>query len=77
MSVRAKFWVQSNKKEGESENEGCTIILHPVVGNSEDNKSFYKWTPAGYITLTTINPEAAKQFIEGKEYYVDFSLAGE
>lgn len=42
---------------------------------SPENKQFYKWTPSGSIILSTINPNAAKEFAEGKEYYVDFTVA--
>lgn len=69
--VRAKFRV--NRKE---ENEqGWTVELWPVSTNDPEhpNFSFYKYTPAGKIELTTINPEAANEFEVGQEYFVDFT----
>lgn len=78
MSVRAKFKVDSierSKHYGEG-SEMQTIKMTPVYGNSEENKKFYAASPSGQIHLGTINPEAAKQFELGKEYYVDFTPAG-
>lgn len=69
MSVRAKFKVDSVEHTADS----ATVKLTPVVSGSEENKTFYKWTPSGLIMLATINKEAAKQFEPGKEYYVDFT----
>jgi len=62
---------ESNQPSG----DGATITLRPVVDGSEENKQFYKWTPGGNVLLSTINSDAAKQFIVGKSYYVDFTLA--
>lgn len=69
MSVRAKFKV-TEKAITEA---GDRITLQPVVGGSPENESFFKWTPYGKIEMGTINPEAAKQFEVGKEYYIDFT----
>lgn len=67
--VRAKFRCTSHTVEG----DGAAIVLQPVTGGSKENDSFYRYTPAGEIRLTTINQDAAKQFEVNKEYYVDFS----
>lgn len=76
MSVRAKFRVDSITRQlFGSQGEGQTIKLFPVCGSSEENKTFFKWTPAGSIDLGTVNAEAAAQFELGKEYYVDFTKA--
>lgn len=72
MSVRAKFRVTSvTAHEGGS----SAVVLAPVLSGSEENKSFWKWTPGGKVELLTINPEAASQFEPGKEFYVDFTPA--
>ena len=71
MSVRAKFTVKSVTHY----QNGANVLLEPVTGGSKENESFYKYTPGGKIELSTINPEAAKQFVPGKEMYVDFSPA--
>ena len=65
--VRAKFYCFAN--------EDGRIKLSPVVSGSEENKSFYKYTPSGTIDLQIVNDEATKQFEVGKEYYVDFTIA--
>lgn len=67
MSVRAKFWCQSNVNG--------VVILYPVVDGSEENKAFWQATPGGQITLTITNPAAKEQFEASKEYYVDFTPA--
>lgn len=71
MTVRAKFKVASLTKT----EHGDSIRLQPVTSGSPENAEFYKWTPCGQIELSTINPEAAKQFEIGKEFYVDFTAA--
>lgn len=75
--VRANFFCQSVVPNGATneEDKGSTVTLNPVVGGSPENESFYKWTPGGQITLSTINEEAAAQFIPGKQYFVDFTPA--
>lgn len=70
-SVRAKFKCVEVLK-GEA---GDRVKLAPVVGESEENKSFFKWTPSGQIEMGIMNPEASAQFIPGQEYYVDFTVA--
>lgn len=70
--VRAKFTVTKMEKLGDN---GTRVSLSPVIDGSEENKSFYRWTPGGSISLDTINDAAAAQFEEGKSYYVDFTAA--
>lgn len=48
------------------------LTFHAVAGNSEENKKFWKYTPSGNFCFATINPEAAKMFKFGHEYYVTF-----
>lgn len=69
--VRAKFLCR-NKTE---DHNGAVITMEPVYDGSEENERFFEYTPAGYIELQTVNPEAATRFEAGKEYYVDFTLA--
>lgn len=72
-TVRAKFECVE-KTENTS---GYTIEMYPVTGGSPENESFYKYTPAGSVKLSTINNEAAAAFIVGQSYYLDFSPAEE
>lgn len=71
MTVRAKFKVDSVTHRS----EGASIKLQPVTSGSAENDQFFRWTPWGAIELGTINPEAAKQFEPGQEFYVDFTPA--
>ncbi|MGZ4849843.1 MAG: hypothetical protein ACXV2C_00525 [Candidatus Bathyarchaeia archaeon] len=45
-------------------------IYDPTI--PEDQK-FQKATPSGFIEMQVDNPEAAKQIVIGKHYYVDFT----
>lgn len=47
--------------------------MYPVTSGSPENESFFKWTPGGKLELSTVNPEAAKQFVPGKQYYIDIT----
>lgn len=71
MSVRAKFKVTAVTQT----ESGNTVQLNPVTTGSEENKKFFRYTPAGRIELSIMNDEAAKQFEVGKEYYIDFTKA--
>lgn len=71
MQVRAKF--QCNNVEANG--EGFNVSLSPVVSGSPENEQFYKMTPGGSISMSTVNAEAAKAFEVGKQYYVDFTPA--
>ena len=73
MSVRAKF--VCNWKITDDKGNGQQIILSPVYSGSEENERFFAATPGGNIQLFTTNPKAAEEFIQGKEYYVDFTSA--
>lgn len=69
--VRAKFKVTGISR-GE---DGDIIYLNPVITGSKENEEFFNLTPAGQVTLQTINTEASKYFELNKEYYVDFTRA--
>lgn len=75
--VRAKFKcisVTPNNAEADAD-KATDVLLQPVTSGSEENKDFFKLTPCGEIKLSTINPAAADQFIVGKDYYIDFTVA--
>ena len=71
MTVRAKFKVTRLTQDMSSHK----VEMEPVASGSDENKSFFKYTPSGSIVLSTVNPEAAKQFAIGAEFYVDFTEA--
>lgn len=72
--VRAKFRVTEVTDTPGNESLK-TIKLMAVTDGSEENKSFWKYTPAGDITMQCVNPDAIEQFEVGKEVYVDFTPA--
>ena len=49
------------------------VVMRAVCDGSEENKSFFKYTPSGTLDFSTINDNALAQFKEGEEYYVDIS----
>lgn len=82
-NVRAKFFVSEVKHlytQGDGDNVAATVKLQPCFGSypggdSEENKSFSKWTPQGSIEMTITNPAAVEFFEIGKAYYIDFTPA--
>lgn len=70
--VLAKFNVSEIAKYGNS--GGGKVTLNAVMGNSEENKKFWEFTPNGRIEIWIDNPKAMEQFDFG-EYYVTFEKA--
>lgn len=71
MNVRAKFKVQSKGEAGDTHQ----VRLVPVIDGSDENKSFFKYTPGGSIDLQVVNADTAGKFAIGSEFYVDFTPA--
>ncbi len=69
-TIRAKFNVAEIAKYGNG--GGTKVTLMPVMGNSEENKAFWQYTPSGKIEMHISNPEAEFEF---GEYYIDFTKA--
>lgn len=69
MNTRAKFECTSKT---ETKDNGWSYILQAVVGDSEENKKFFKWTPGGNINIFVVRDDV---FNVGKQYYVDFTEA--
>jgi hypothetical protein len=65
--VRAKFEC--------TRNEAGNIALNAVHSGSKENLEFFRHTPNGQLILSVVNESAARQFIVGKQYYVDFTEA--
>lgn len=78
--VKAKFKVDGIFGGTIDGAESKRIEMSPVFasefgkeGNAcEENAIFGKYTPAGHISITIVNPAAFEQFEVNKEYYVDF-----
>lgn len=81
MAVRAKVRVTGRHETthitGDGNVQGVIVTMQPVYGTDADpgNKQWSKWTPSGEIRLDITNPDAFKQFVLGKEYFVDFTPA--
>lgn len=73
MSVRAKFRCHFIQKA--DDNSYRTIHMSPVTADTEENKTWSKYTPDGQLTMHVSNPAAFDQFEQGKEYYIDIQLA--
>lgn len=79
--VRAKFKLNSYTTSimniDGKDVEMRTLNFTPVWSDDpqSENKTFWRWTPAGSVQLGTVNEEAWKHFEIGKEYYLDFTPA--
>lgn len=72
--IKAKVKVYNVEDLG-NEKYAEVINMAPVYGNGEENKSYFKATPSGSISLTITNKDAWGFFAQGKEYFVDFTPA--
>jgi hypothetical protein len=45
--------------------------MEAVTEGSKENDEFFKYTPGGTLTFYCVNPAAAEQIEEGKEYFID------
>lgn len=71
-TTRAKFLCQTvTQYSGDLR----SVRLTAITGTSEENKTFWKYTPNGTIEMSIDNPPASALFEPGKAYYVDFSEA--
>ena len=67
--IRAKFVCTWNDPYSNEETE---LRFTAVIDNSEENKKFFRYTPAGDINMV-VRTEVADNFIVGREYYLDFT----
>ena len=68
--MRAKFIVYSETRDAYG---SITYKARPVQGESEENKTFFRTTPAGEISVTVKRSETEASLKLGVEYYVDFT----
>lgn len=66
--IRAKFKCDSVTDYGHSKQ----VCLSAVTSGIDKKKKLWKYTPAGDLKMYIDNPEAAKMFKPGSEYYLDF-----
>ena len=74
MSVRAKFtctrvWQVTKYQGGDPE------VYEVEFEAVSDDQPWSQWTPSGSLVLRTVNEGAVKQFEEGKDYYLDITVA--
>jgi hypothetical protein len=74
--VRCKFRCHYKESfNAGTDQENALIKMSAVYDGSPENKEFFKYTPGGDINFYTVNKAAADQITQGKEYYIDISLA--
>lgn len=56
---------------------GRTAKFRAVYGDSEENKSFSKYTPSASLELHVTNPDVFESFQPGRDYLVSISPAPE
>lgn len=71
-NMRAKFKVDNVKHIEECEHIGVTLS---AVCSDEtlENQSFNQATPYGELKMMIDNPAAKNYFVEGQEFYLDFT----
>jgi hypothetical protein len=74
-TVLAKFRVNSTTDFGPGNGRG--VLLTPVTSGSDENLSFWKYTPNGKIEMTITNDAAAEKFKAGAEVFVEFQFPDE
>lgn len=81
--VRAKFRVHNisthelPSADGTKTKYSERVQMSPVYSSDpeSENYTFSKATPSGAIELNITNPDAFGAFVEGQEYYIDFTPA--
>jgi len=78
--MRAKMKINHIEKRFENQE---TLYFNPVsksngypADGSDENNTFAKFSPSGMLSLTVRNPALLGKFVEGEEYYLDFTKAG-
>lgn len=66
---RAKFKLVRRNEDA----AGFSLTFEPVTSGSKENDEFFKWTPWGKVEIGTVNADAAKAFVVGGEYFLDFT----
>lgn len=75
MPVRLKFFISSKSESMSPGSEKLgSVKLVPVTSGSDENKSFYKYTPMGEITFSTINQSALEELPLGSEVYITLDV---
>lgn len=63
--IRCKFVCFSVTDRGNEKD----VVMTPVMSGSDENVSFWKYTPTGKLEFTCLNSNA--KLVPGREYYLD------
>ena len=73
-AIRCKMRVNEvthlKKADGSTEQERVKLLA--VIGNTDENKDWSKWTPSANFDISINNPNAFGKLSTGHEFYVDF-----
>jgi len=73
MSVKAKFKCDEITPIGSDQK---VLKMSAVIGDSDENKSFSRWTPVATLEMCISNETPAGDYFEpGKEYYLTIDKA--
>lgn len=72
--VRCKFRLTEITRTAHN---GASLKFHPVTSGSDENKSFFKYTPSGELCFTTVNENVLERVKLGAEYYLDITEAAQ
>ncbi len=73
MNIKAKM----KCSEVEITENGERVKLNAVTCDSEENKTFAKYTPSASVEMWIDNPSARGAFVRGQSYYLTFEPAPE
>lgn len=75
-TIKAKFRVESIQLMGSDRynNHSRKVVARPVTSDSEENKTYSKWTPTGLLELTITNPDVFDWFKPDQEFTMDIHL---
>lgn len=74
-TIRAKFSCWEVKVDEYGEHITLSAIHGTDEKDNEENNQFSEATPCGSLTMQISNPAALGFFVEGRDYYLDFTEA--
>ena len=76
MRTRAKFYCAAvNPSDEGGPNHSENVTFRAVTNDTEENKTWSKWTPNGLLEMTITNPARFGAFKQGDEYFIDVTPA--
>jgi len=77
VSVVAKFKCDRVEKQGQGDDAFANVWLTPVIADTDENKTWSKYTPSGSMNMGITNPAAFDQFVEGAEYLITLEMVSQ